>query len=159
VSLVEADPHRPAIYSGFLGSAQRLADRDQLVGWGNVPEVTEFAPGGHSLRMDLSLSEASYRAFRFAWVGRPATPPAVAGRLEGAGTRVWASWNGATQVAAWQALGGAAANHLTPVGSPKAKHGFETTLNLRRRYSYVAARALSSAGKVLGTSWPAHTAG
>jgi hypothetical protein len=102
--------------------------------------------------MDLSLSQESYRGFRFPWVGRPSDPPSVAARVQNGGTMVWASWNGATQVATWRVLAGATAATLSVVGAPVKTSGFETTITLSKSYGVVEVQALNSAGQVLGTS-------
>ena len=49
-----------------------------------------------------------YRAFRFPWNGRPASPPAALANLNDTSeeTIVHMSWNGATEVASWRVLAG-----------------------------------------------------
>jgi hypothetical protein len=64
---------------------------------------------------------------------------------------VYASWNGATEVATWEILGGSSAATLVPVGrAPRS--GFETRAPVSDRTLYVAVRALDSAGQVISTS-------
>ena len=70
----------------------------------------------------------------------------------GQGT-VYASWNGATQVAAWRVLAGASPNGLKAVAeSPRS--GFETAIQLSAAAAggYLAVQALDAKGQVLGTS-------
>ena len=81
---------------------QTLADGNTLVGYGGVPAISEYAQDGALLfdahqPYDMSF----YRAFRFPWSGRPASPPAVLASLNDTAeeTIVHASWNGATDVA------------------------------------------------------------
>ena len=93
----------------------------------------------------------SYRAFRLPWTGQPAEKPAVATAKDAGGVAVYASWNGATEVARWEALGGSEAGSLTVVGSAP-RSGFETTINVTGQPAYVAARALDASGALLGTS-------
>jgi len=64
---------------------------------------------------------------------------------------VWASWNGATDVARWEMLAGASPSSLSSVTSAPAD-GFETAIQVDGTPAYVAVRALDSAGAVLGTS-------
>ncbi len=64
---------------------------------------------------------------------------------------VYASWNGATEVASWRVLAGPSPSQLAPVASA-AKSGFETTIATPGPEPYVAVQALNSAGAVLGTS-------
>jgi Arylsulfotransferase (ASST) len=153
VRLIRAYPHRPAIYAGICGSEQHLADGNSVVGWGDVPEVTEYSQDGGRL-MDLSLTRWSYRAFRFPWVGAPRTRPALAAQRTATSTTVWASWNGSTEVAAWRVLAGVASTDLVAVTGAVPKTGFESTISLKRSYSSVAVQALSASGAVLATSRP-----
>ncbi len=158
VTLVRAVSHNPPIHSGFLGSMQLLSGGDALVDWGDVPEITEFGPSG-GVRVDLTMANGSYRGFRFAWRGWPTTPPDISVQVRGGATRIWASWNGATQPTAWQALAGATSKHLRPVGAPVAKSGFETVLSLAGRHAFVAVEALGPGSRVLGTSKTVGAAG
>jgi hypothetical protein len=152
--LIKAFTHNPPIYTGFTGSMQVLSNGDALIDWANIPEVTEYDSTGKAVKMDLSLSNWSYRGFRFAWDGQPTQPPAIAAQESGANTNVWASWNGSTEVAQWQVLGGPDASHLAPVGTPVAKSGFETTMTITGHYAELAVQALSASGSVLATSNP-----
>jgi hypothetical protein len=95
----------------------------------------------------------NYRAYRFPWVGTPASPPKVAATGSGGKLTVKASWNGATQVATWQVLAGASAAGMSVVGSVP-RSGFETTIPVTTSASLVAVRALDAAGHVLATSAP-----
>ena len=72
------------------------------------------------------------------------------GRGRGAGT-VYASWNGATLVASWRVLAGAAAHSLRPVAQAP-RSGFETAIALPAGTAgrYLAVQALGAAGQVLG---------
>jgi hypothetical protein len=154
VRLIRAYTHRPPIYTAFTGSTQILDNGDSLIDWANVPRITEFDSSGRQVKMDLSLSGWSYRGFRFAWDGQPAQPPALAAQRTTSGTNAWASWNGSTEVGAWQLLGGPDANHLAPVGAPVAKTGFETPISVSGHYATLAVQALNSQGSALMTSRP-----
>jgi hypothetical protein len=98
-------------------------------------------------------SYQSYRAYRFAWAATPTEPPAIAASATSAGApvSVYASWNGATEVAGWRVLAGATQQQLTPVATA-ARSGFETELSTPTHESYVAVQALNQAGAVIGTS-------
>jgi hypothetical protein len=143
--------HNPPINTGYTGSAQLLPNGDVLVDWADVPEITEFGSAGN-VKMDLSLSEASYRGLRFAWVGQPLVPPSIAVIAGDGKTSLWASWNGATQVASWQLVVGTSASSMERLGSPVQKTSFETALSAPSEYPVVGVEALSSTGAVLGTS-------
>jgi hypothetical protein len=66
---------------------------------------------------------------------------------------VYASWNGATQVAAWKILGGPDAATLRPVAS-SARAGFETAIPAPPGEREFEVQALDASGRVLGTSPP-----
>lgn len=154
VRLIRAYTHRPAIYTAYTGSTQILSNGDSLVDWANVPQITEYDPSGREVKMDLSLSGWSYRGLRFGWDGQPAQPPALAAQSTASGTNLWASWNGSTEVAAWQILGGPDSSHLSPIGDKVSKGGFETAMSVTGRYGALAVEALNSQGAVLATSKP-----
>jgi hypothetical protein len=161
--LVSALKHRnPPLLAASQGNAQTLPDGNTVVGYGGVPEISEYAADG-SLLFDshLSYDLTFYRAFRFPWSARPIDPPAVLANLNNTAeeTIVHMSWNGATDVAAWRVLAGSAPGSLQPRATVPAT-GFETAMTLaktygdaaRKQYGYVAVQALDVAGHVLGTS-------
>ena len=143
------------------GNTQTLRDGNTVIGYGAIPEVSEFAPDG-SLLFDahLPLDMVSYRAFRFPWNGQPLTPPAVLGSLSNTGeeTIVHMSWNGATEVASWRVLAGASPNSLS-VRTTVPASGFESVTILPEKSAYVQAQALDASGHVLARSRPARVIG
>ena len=136
----------------YMGSTQPLANGGAFVGWGSKPNMSEYSATGQLL-FDLVLPkpDISYRASLEQWVGLPLYPPVGAARRTGAGTTVYASWNGATEVAAWRVLAGSSANGLT-AQTPVGKSGFETTIPVSQSYSAFKVQALDAAGRVIGTS-------
>ena len=74
-------------------------------------------------------------------------------KANGASLTVYASWNGATEIASWQVLPGPPASTLAVVGSAR-RSGFETTITVGRTGPLLAARAIDRAGNVLGLSDP-----
>lgn len=136
------------------GNAQLLPDGHILVGWGSNPRITEFSRRGRIL-LDLSFGGGaanSYRAFRFPWTGHPEGRPAAVLVRRGAGAVVYASWNGATEVATWRVLAGA--NPGRAVAEARAT-GFETAIPVRTRARVLRVAALDARGRVLGLSRPA----
>ncbi len=146
----------PPLLAASQGNMQTLADGNTVVGYGGVPEISEYAEDG-SLLFDahLPFDMAFYRAFRFPWSGRPLSPPAVLASLNDTGeeTIVHVSWNGATEVAAWRVLAGKHPGSLAAQATIPAS-GFESSTTLPEKYARVAVQALDSAGHVLGTSRP-----
>jgi hypothetical protein len=144
--------HTPQLRAGFLGSNQDFANGDALVSWGNLAEITEFN-AANKPNFDMSLSGATYRAFRAPWTGIPLYPPAVAStKGRGNAVTVYASWNGDTQVRSWQILAGKNPSSLRPVGRAKRKVHFQTKITVHTAGRWVAARARDGSGKVLATS-------
>jgi len=153
--LVSAYTHaNPPLLAPSQGNMQTLADGNTVVGYGGVPAISEYAASG-ALLFDAHLpyDMAFYRAFRFPWSGRPASPPAVLASLNDTGeeTIVHTSWNGATEVAAWRVLAGKRAGSLAAQTTIPAG-GFESATTLPKKFAYVAAQALDSSGHVLASS-------
>jgi hypothetical protein len=152
-SLVHSYTHRRLVVAGSQGNMQVLPGGNVLVGWGARPYISEFSPTG-SLLYEASLprQDESYRAYRFAWTGMPVTKPAAAIRSVRGQPTVYASWNGATQVASWRVLGGGAADALAPLTAAVARAGFETALPVTSPPPFVAVEALDASGRSLGVS-------
>ncbi|MFZ2050894.1 MAG: arylsulfotransferase family protein [Solirubrobacteraceae bacterium] len=153
--------HSPPLLAASQGNAQTLPDGNLLIGWGGVPQISEYTQTG-ALLFDAHLPYPMifYRAYRHPWKGQPAAPPTIVATLNNTGeeTIVHASWNGATEVAAWRVLAGPQPSSLqTQQTVPSSS--FETTALLpqkyalpKQQYGYVEVQALSSSGQVLGTS-------
>jgi Arylsulfotransferase (ASST) len=144
--------HDPPLQARKTGSAQLLPNGDVLVGWGSEPWVTEFGRDG-AVRFDARLPRGgqSYRALRFPWTGRPDVPPALVAVRTAGEPMLYASWNGATEVAAWRLLAGSSEAALRPV-TTRPSAGFETMLGPARGPGRAAAVALDRRGRPLGRS-------
>ncbi len=138
--------------SDYMGNTQQLANGNVLVGWGSSPYITEFSSAGTPL-LDAVLpgSDLSYRASLEPWVGTPYYPPAGAARLHGGKTTVYASWNGATQVASWRVLAGSAGGSLTALATAR-KRGFETPIAVPGADRTFELQAIGADGRVLASS-------
>lgn len=152
VTLVREYTHPERLLSDTQGNVQVLPNGNVFVGWGSAPVLSEFGPEG-----DLRFSAAfgaegeSYRAFRFPWRGRSQDEPAVAAEFRGGGrVVVYASWNGATEVAEWEVLAGPGPDRLRPVASAPRK-GFETVITVKTSEPYVGVRAKDGSGAALST--------
>jgi hypothetical protein len=152
-TLVDEYEHPSALKAGSQGNVQALANGNLFLGWGAEPWFSEFSAAGQLL-FDARMPNAdeSYRAYRAEWNGTPASAPGIAASVgKGGAVTVYASWNGATGVAAWRVLAGSSAHHLAPVGGAP-RSGFETAMGLPAVGSYLQVQALSASGAVLGTS-------
>jgi hypothetical protein len=135
------------------GSLQRLPGGNVFVGFGSEPFFSEFSSRGRLL-LDASLpvDDGTYRTYRFPWSATPRTRPAVAAQRTGpSSVSVFASWNGATDVAKWQILAGQRAGHLARVATVR-KRTFETRVDLGSSATMFAVRALDSRGRTIGRS-------
>jgi hypothetical protein len=151
-TLVAEYGHGSRFDADYMGSAQRLARGGMFVGWGSQPYFSEYSPSGQLL-LDVVLPrpDLSYRTTLEQWIGLPLQPPAGAARSEAAKTTVYASWNGATEVAAWEVLGVSAQGRAAVVArSPRL--GFETAIPVRGGYPAFRVRALDARGHAIGTS-------
>jgi len=93
---------------------------------------------------------ASYRGYKFEWTGTPTYPPSVAVEGSGSTVTVYASWNGATEVARWQVVGGPSPQELRPLRTA-ARSGFETAIQVPAE-PYIAVEALDATGVIIGHS-------
>lgn len=152
-TLLKSIEHPKGLSSGTQGNAQLLPNGDTFVGWGSQGYFSEFDRHGRML-FDARVPKGydSYRAYRAQWKASPTERPRVSTRSTRRGTSVYASWNGSTEVARWQALAGSSRKALRRSGSPRAWSGLETRLTVSGRPSYVAVQALDRSGKVLATS-------
>jgi Arylsulfotransferase (ASST) len=135
------------------GNTLSLPGGDWLMGYGGLPNFTEYDASGHVL-LDGTLGKnvQDFRTYLAPWSGQPTSAPSVLARSAGAGAlSVAASWNGATNVASWRVLAGSSSAALTPVGgSPRT--GFQTMITAHAAGPFVAVQALDGSGAVIGTS-------
>jgi Arylsulfotransferase (ASST) len=152
-TLVTEYVHPTEILSVSQGNLQMLPNGNAFVGWGSAPVFSEFDADGN-LRFNGRFPKggSSYRAYSFPWVGQPTNAPAIAVEL-GSGTEatIYASWNGATEVATWQVLVGQQPDQMQNVGDTP-RSGFETAITVQTEVPYLAVQAQDSSGNVLGIS-------
>jgi hypothetical protein len=142
-----------ALKAGSQGNVQLLPSGNLFIGWGAEPWFSEFSPSGQLLYdAHMPTGDESYRTYRFPWTGTPSGAPAIAASAGTTGpVTVYASWNGATEIASWRVLAGPSAKQLTQVASG-ARSGFETAIPTPGPEAYVQVQALNASGTVLGTS-------
>jgi hypothetical protein len=152
-TLVREYIHPDKVRSTAQGNMQVLPNGKVFIGWGREPLFSELSRDG-DLLFDASFPEEahSYRAFRFPWSGQPSEDPAVAAEPgSDDNVIVYASWNGATEVATWQVLAGPSPNRLKSISSAP-RNGFETPISVHTTEPYVAVQARDRSGEVLGTT-------
>ena len=152
-TLVHAFTNHPPLLSDSQGNVQVLPDGNTFVDWGEQPYFTEFSKNGGRQLFTVHFRSPlqSYRGYRFRWWGKPTTPPSIAASSKGSGTTVYASWNGATEVASWRVLAGRSSSALTPV-EQFPDNGFETTMHVSSKGPYFEVQALDIKGRPLGIS-------
>src|SRR5215211_3381978 len=154
-ALVREYTHPEKQYADAAGNMQLLANGNVFVGWGRALAISEFSKDG-KLLFDLRVSpeHRSYRAFRFEWSGQPSDQPAcVAERISEKEVELYASWNGATEVASWEVLAGPHPGKLQSLGSIP-HNGFETAMQVQSSEPYIAVQAKHRSGRLLGDTTP-----
>jgi hypothetical protein len=151
-TLVHQYAHSPSVLSISEGSVQPLSNGNMFVGFGGTPVFSEYSSSGQQLFSASLVSPVQfYRAFRLAWTAQPTGSPFASASASGSGTIVYASWNGATNIANWRLLAGPSPEALQAV-TGHASNGFETWIYTSSAQAYFAVQALNSSGRVLGTS-------
>jgi len=152
-SLARRYPHPEKRVAATQGNVQVLPNDNVFIGWGSDPLFSEYSNDGELLfSARISHTNESYRAFRFPWSGHPDDDPAIAAEAgEGDEVTLYASWNGATEVATWQVLAGPGPDKLEPVGS-SPRTGFETAITVHTTEPYLGVKAIDGSGKTLGAS-------
>ncbi len=135
-----------------MGSVQPLPGGNVVVGWGSNYYFSEFTPDGKVVAdATMTKGNPSYRVFSHDWTGHPTEPPAVAARARSGGATVYASWNGATELASWTVLAGQSRSSLAAVVTAK-RQGFETAIQVGSSGPYFAVQAHDAKGKLLAKS-------
>ena len=135
------------------GNMQSLPGGDWLLGYGRLPNFTEFDPSGHVL-FDATLGKnvQNFRTYSSPWNAHPTSTPSLAVQSQSTGgVSVAVSWNGATEVASWQVLAGSSPTSLI-LATSAPKRSFQTSIALASAPAYLAVQALNSAGAVIGRS-------
>lgn len=138
------------------GDIQTLPNGNVFAGWGQQPFYSEYGRSGRLLlSVRLPDPDISYRVYRFRWVGHPGGRPRAVARRHGKSTRVFVSWNGATQVRSYEVLSGSSRRSLH-VAKRAGRRGFETVITVSGAGPWFEVRALDGRGRVLGTSRVIH---
>lgn len=144
------------------GSVQFLPDTNHMfVGWGHSPAFSEYSLNG-SLLCETHFGASwlhvwnravSYRSFKSAsWKGYPTEPPAA--KIDD--QILYVSWNGATEVVAWELQGATTEDDDAEFSELDVidKEGFEESFDLTDLSEYTRFRvaALGRSGEILGLS-------
>jgi hypothetical protein len=153
VSLVKqfVNPSRTLLATS-QGNTLSLPGGDWLMGYGGLPNFTEYDTAGHVL-LDGTLGKnvQDFRTYLSPWSGQPRTAPAVIAKSAAGALAVAVSWNGATSVSSWRVLAGPSAGALAAVATA-AKSGFQSNIAAPSPGPYVAVQALDASGAVIAVS-------
>jgi hypothetical protein len=151
-TLVREYVHPTEVLSTSQGNMQILPNGNVFIGWGSAPVFSEFSRDGELIfNGRFPLNHSSYRAYRFPWVGQPTEPPDLAVRVVGTESQVYASWNGATEVASWRVIAGPAPEQMEAVGEAE-RDGFETSIRVDTVAEWYSVQALDAGGAIIGTA-------
>lgn len=133
------------------GNVQALPDGNVFIGWGSEPYFSEFSEDGELLfHAAFAPWGESYRAYRLPWSGQPDDDPSVVAEVRRKDrATLYASWNGATGVAAWQVFAGPDPGDLGLIDTVP-RRGFETVIDVKTPEVYVGVRAEDRSGKPVG---------
>ena len=157
VSLVRRamDPH-VFISTQLTGGYQTLPSGHALANFAIPSFLREFDDDGnvvYAAQLGPVATSDVYRAYKQDWIGRPSTDPKIVAKVDEKTqkTRVWVSWNGATEVKRWVFLAG-----LTPEvlewRQEVQKVYFETSVRIPGEMHFLLIEALDAQGELLGTS-------
>ncbi len=153
VTLVKAlvNPGKTLLASS-QGNTLSLPGGRWLLGYGGLPNFTEFDGSGHVL-LDGTLGRnvQNFRTFLAPWEGHAPGSPSVLASPASGGLSVSVSWNGATNVASWRVLAGSSPSALTQAAQAP-RSGFQTTIAVPAKGPYVVVQALDANGAVIGSS-------
>lgn len=147
------------------GDMQILPNGNIHLGWGEHAYFSEHTAEGSAVMYAKVAQRASnvmiYRSYKFPWVGRPLTKPALwtysRTNDEQSGMAFYVSWNGATEVTGWNFFAGHSADGpFRQVGTVR-KEGFETAMRYLNVTGWAFAEAFDKDGNALGRSVIAKT--
>ncbi|KAI1122269.1 ASST-domain-containing protein [Nemania abortiva] len=156
--------HPQGLISASRGGVNRTPRGNTLVAWGQNPMYTEYGPDGE-LVMDVQRGQVlaldhgivpviAYRAWKADWVGMPRWPPSIAAvTTEEDGTKIYVSWNGATEVESYILFTSDDITALNGNGSityVSSRTGFETSFELSENRRYARISALDRNGAIIG---------
>lgn len=146
--------------SGSQGNIQLLPGGNVHLGWGEHAYFSEHTWEGAPVQYgQLAMRESNvmiYRSYKFNWTGIPLTKPALWTYARephsSDGMVFYTSWNGATEVAAWNFYVSNSSSGPFGLIGTKEKRGFETTIRTDKVYGWSFTEALDKTGRALERS-------
>jgi hypothetical protein len=153
--ILEQYNHPKGDHAAGQGNFEVLPNGNAFLGWKDNALMSEHVQNGAMvMQAELMVDLSSYRNYKFEWTGRPKQPPDVHATADKqtSMTIVYASWNGATEVAKWNVYKTDAAGHNPELVASTDRKGFETPLVYGGYASHVFVEARDRNDTVLGKS-------
>jgi hypothetical protein len=147
--------------TNLRGNVQFLPNSNVFVGWSSNGYTSEFTADGKLLQEVRYPSDrfGDYRAYKFNFTGFPSEPISLVSQAYGTTaetitTVFHVSWNGATEVSAWNFYSSTekGEKHGISLLAHTPKSGFETMAMSLGYHKYVFAEAVAANGTSLGNS-------
>lgn len=135
--------------SPSMGNVEQLPGGNVLVNWGAQSRMAEYSQDGSPIwSADLGLLSRSYRAFKSDWIGQPLQLPALYAAYDATSlsTRVYMSWNGATEVSSWRVYTSSSEIGPFSLVGETPKNGFETVFRHDGLLLWVFVQAMGERG-------------
>jgi hypothetical protein len=142
------------------GNMQTLLNSNKFIGWASHGLISEVTQDGTPV-METKFQDgkmSTYRSYKFNFTGRPHSPPVTKSIVYGstpdtANTFHYISWNGATDVHAWNLYGAAknSSNSFSLLAKVE-KTDFETIYMTKGYIAFVYVEAVGANGKLMGSS-------
>ena len=147
--------------SRLRGNFQILPNGNVFIGWSDNAYISEHSADGRLLMEAKFQSKrfVTYRAYKFKFTGNPIERPELKAAVYGTSpatctTVCHVSWNGATEVAAWNFYHSFNSTSEPVLVGVKVRTGFETVFQSEGYGPSIFAEALRADGSVLGRSLP-----
>ena len=151
------------LLSGSQGSLQLLPNGGCHIGWGEHSYFSEHTEDGEATMYGILATRPSnvmiYRSTKWNWTAQPLTKPALWTYSKTGSKKMvfYISWNGATEVSAWNFFTGKSSKGPWKFAGKKDKKGFETVLHINHYDEWAYGQALDANGRVLEESVIART--
>jgi len=125
---------------------QFLPNRNVFLRWGSTAFVLESKADGTPVFSAYFATTGALhcRAYKFNFTSNPSGAPALYTYADNnsAPTTIYASWNGATEVASWNHYGGSSAKSMKKLGNTQTE-GFETVATQPDHYAFTMTEAVA----------------
>ena len=154
-------PSGPGHYAYRRGDFQILKNNNTFLCWSEQSLQSEHTQDGTVIMEARMVPDwiGTYRGFKYEFVGLPKQPPDVLSKTESRGpaheytmTKVYASWNGATEVKNWVFYKSTKDGRTQVRIGSVPRSGFETSFSWEGYASYVVVEGMDKNGRSLGAS-------